>query len=276
LPDPDIWLDAATRGTVLHDVYAEYYRILRDRGWKPDLERDGRQLSELLEVQLDRVREVLPAPSSAVERAEISALERDLEYFLKLELKSPERNPIALEVPFGLREESAEPLGRSQPVVLDLGPELQLPLRGRIDRIDRVPGGYAIVDYKTGRQLFVGRGATYDRGRLLQHALYAVAAEQLLDGPVIQSSYYFPTTGAAKSWMHFEYPDKTRLARVLSGVLEPLRTGAFVHTHKTDGDCRFCDFRAACGSHRDEYTKAKLENLANHLLAPRRELLEES
>ncbi len=278
LPDPDSWLDPATRGTVLHEVYAAYHRELRVRNWRPDPERDGRQLQILLKQQLDKVRESLPPLSEAVEKSETSSLKKELEHFLQLELKSPERRAVALEVPFGMGEDELERLAHPEPVKLELSDGSQLPLRGRIDRIDQIDQSYAVIDYKTGRKLYTGtRNATYDRGRLLQHAVYALVAEKILQAPgqVTRSSYYFTTRAAARTWTHYDYPNLPVLQRVLDAVLEPLKTGAFIHSHQQESDCKFCDFRAACEAHLDGPTKAKLDHLGNAVLGSRRALLEE-
>ena len=278
LPEPDVWLDAATRGTLLHEVYAAYHRALRSRSWKPDLERDRQQLLNLLQAQLDKLRALLPPPSGALEKAEIVSLKRDLDHFLRLEVEQSQRTPIGFEVPFGMGPDPLEPLAHPDPVVLDLGGGKKLPLRGRIDRIDQLEQGLGVVDYKTGRGLYTsGRNAVFDRGRLLQHALYALVVEQMHPAPVQvrQSSYYFPTTVAARPWIHYAYPDRDRFFRVLRLVLEPLASGAFAHTHETSKDCAFCDFKAACESHRDENLRAKLDNPNNHALESRRLLLEE-
>jgi hypothetical protein len=278
LPDPDSWLDPATRGTVLHEVYAAYHRELRARNWRPDPERDGRQLQSLLKQQLDKVRESLPPLSEAIEKSETASLKKDLEHFLQLELQSPERRPVALEIPFGMGVDELEPLAHPEPVKLELSDGSLLPLRGRIDRIDQIGESYAVIDYKTGRKLYTGsRNATYDRGRLLQHAVYALVAEKILQAPgqVIRSSYYFTTRAAARNWTDHGYPNLPDLQRVLEAVLEPLKTGAFIHSHQQEGDCKFCDFRAACEAHLDWPVKAKLEHLGNVLLESRRALLEE-
>ncbi len=278
LPEPDSWLDAATRGSLLHEIYATYHRGLLARGWRPDLERDGQQLKALLEQQLEVVRAVLPPPSAALEKAERQSLRSDLLHFLQLEIDNPERRPVGLEVPFGMGPDPLEPLAHPEPVVLQMGDGQKLALRGRIDRIDQIGDDYAVVDYKTGRRLYTGkRQAVFDRGRLLQHALYALVVEQMLAAPgrVRMTSYYFPTRSAARPWNHYDYPDKENFFRVLNEVLEPLKTGAFAHTHETAQDCAFCHYRAACEAHQDANQKAKLENPANTTLASRRRLLEE-
>ena len=270
LPEADAWLDSATRGTVLHEVYAAFHRHLRSRNWTPVAQRDRPHLLKLLDEQLELVRKSLPAPTVALEKAERAALKKELDHFLRLESQSS-RRPIGLEVPFGMGPDAHESLAHPEPVWIELG-NSRLPLRGRIDRIDQLGDGYAVVDYKTGRELYTGkRNAIYDRGRLLQHAIYSLVVEKMLQAPgrVTQSSYYFPTTAAARPWSHFGYPDRADFQRVIELVLEPLKTGVFVHTHERDKDCRFCDYQAACEAHHPQLKP-------DGLLDSRRRLLEET
>ena len=261
LPDPDRWLDPATRGHVLHEVYAGYARRLRAG--------EGADLLGLLEESL---RELIPAPSAAVEAAERESLARDLAHFLRLEQLRGDRTPVGVEVPFGLGEDAAEPLARARPVIIDLGEGMVFSLQGRIDRIDRIPDGYSVVDYKTGSYLELGRDGVYSRGRLLQHALYALAAEQLVDAKVTESGYYFTSARSPRDWVRFPSPDRAQLRRVLELVMDPLASGVFAHAHEREKDCRFCEFQAACAAHRDEHMRSKLDH---PLLARRRRLLEE-
>ncbi|MBI3929092.1 MAG: PD-(D/E)XK nuclease family protein [Armatimonadetes bacterium] len=195
---------------------------------------------------------------------------------MRLEQAAKDRQPVGFEVGFGLEDLHGEPLARPDPVTIDLGEGMRFSLRGRIDRIDRVGSAVEVVDYKTGRGLTDRRGAVYDRGRLLQHALYALVAEQLAGEPgaVRASSYYFPTVEAQRDWLPFHFPDRERLRSVLDDVLDPLATGAFVHAHEPDRDCLYCDFKAACRAHAETGAAAKLKNESNALLESRRRLLE--
>jgi RecB family exonuclease len=274
LPDADQWLDARTRGSILHEVYASYYRELRGKGWAPVFERDRRRLREHLSVEIEKVKRQLPVPSAVVEKRETLTLRNDLENFLRLEESNSDRTPVGFEVGFGMSERFHEPLARCEPVTLDFG-DWRLPLRGRIDRLDRLRDGYEVVDYKTGRKLSAPRSAVFDRGRLLQYAVYALVAENLLGvEQIMKSSYYFPTTGAERTWRRYDPPAREEVKQVLEEVLDPLDTGAFVHTHRSHEDCRYCDFRRACGAHTDANIKAKLENQDNGVLESRRRLLE--
>lgn len=269
-PDYDRWLKATERGTALHETFAAYYRELRAAGARP-APGDLGKLNSLLEGELDKLRQVLPPPSPTVEGREREQLHRDLANFLKLELAAA-REVVACEVGFGMPDTFDEPLARRDPVVIDLGDDLRFPLHGRIDRIDRVDGGYEVIDYKTGYQLTGERNPRYCQGQILQHALYALVAETLLDGPVCASSYYFPATHAKKVRVPFTYPDKVELSEVLRLVLEPLQTGAFAHTVQSSKHCGHCDFRAACIAQNDKLMLTKYEQPENSLLGCRSRL----
>jgi ATP-dependent helicase/nuclease subunit B len=272
-PNPDRWLTAAERGTALHETFAAYYRHLRKASSRPSAA-DFETLVALLEVELERVRKVLPAPSLAVERAEREQLHRDLRLFLKLELDDP-REVVGCEVGFGMPDTDDEPLATVDPVLISLADDVRFLLRGRMDRIDKVQDGYEVIDYKTGRQLTDADRPHYHQGQLLQHALYALVAEALLareGGTVRASSYYFPVVRARKNRVRFSYPDKAVLAEVLRLVLEPLRTGAFAHTNATGKDCTYCDFRAACVAQDDQRMAAKQDDATNIMLDCRKRL----
>ncbi len=264
-PDPDRWLDEAARGTLLHDLFATYHRELRRRRWRPDKERDTPRLKQLLEEALEAFRRDYPPPSRAIEKSETRLLRRDLECFLRLELSHPERTPIGCEVAFGQDELEGEPLARAEPVTV-----LDMPLRGRIDRIDRIDDqSVEVVDYKTGRRLKTVRGAVFQGGRLMQHALYALVTEELTGERVRGLSYCFPTARAERPWVFFPSPDPARLKALLQDVLEPLETGAFLHTESRKNDCVYCNLKNACRANSDEAARSKLE-AGNPLLDFRR------
>lgn len=254
LPDADVWLDPLARGLLLHDVFATYYR----ERCAPE------EMVSVLHRHLAELKSTFPPPSPVHEAEEVAELERDVAHFLKLENAAGARQPVSLEMPFGA----------SEPVWFELDDGSSVPLTGRIDRVDQLADGLGVVDYKTGKSLWTASDALYDRGRLLQHGLYAVVAQHLL-GPVVQSSYYFVVPGVARVWWHFSPPDRQHLGRIVRHILEPLATGLFVHTHERSDDCRFCDYRAACVSQPEAGTREKLGCTSNELLASRRNLLAE-
>jgi ATP-dependent helicase/nuclease subunit B len=276
-PNPDVWLDPMTRGSILHDLYATIMREIRDKKETPDPARHGARLRALGEQALAQHRALVPPPSEGVFERQARELQTDLALFLKFEAEDHhQRRPLGFEVAFGGATEGEE-LGRREPVTIDLGGGLRFTLRGRMDRIDRMADGtYEVVDYKTGGAFLPGGlDATFAGGRQLQHALYALAAAELLrerDGQArVVGSYYFPTTRGRRERVR-PASTQAQAAAVLRDLFDLLAAGAFVHSPNEDEDCRFCDFGRACGPRAAERAKAKIDNAENDALEAYRRL----
>jgi DNA helicase-2/ATP-dependent DNA helicase PcrA len=118
-----------------------------------------------------------------------------------------------------------------------LGPHL---LRGRVDRIDELPGGgYELIDYKTS----LPRTAEQLRGDI-QLALYAVAARESWQLEATERTYYYVLDDqrvslgpdeAGASWVADAV--ETAGAGILAQAFEPTPSRAV---------CALCDYRIAC------------------------------
>jgi ATP-dependent helicase/nuclease subunit B len=275
-PDPDAWLDPLTRGSLLHDLYARFGRECRGRGERLH-PRHGVRLRELGDAELQALRNEMPAPSDHVFERERAALLRDLDLLLDLEVRESGRTPVGFEVTFGSRPDDDEPLARAEPVTADLGPGLRLRLRGRIDRIDRLAdGSYEVTDYKTGGYWPADWAGWFAGGRKLQHALYALAAAELLramdpGARVARSGYYFPTVKGRGERVSRPPRPTSALGAVLGDLVALVRAGAFLHT-PSKADCQFCEIGRACGPAPFERAERKLAAPANHVLATYRQL----
>jgi ATP-dependent helicase/nuclease subunit B len=277
-PDPDVWLDPMTRGSIMHALYASIMREIRDRRETPDPARHGARLRELGLAALAAQRALVPPPSDGVYEREERELLHDLTLFLKFEAEDcVRRTPIGFEVGFGGATEG-EALGRREPITIDLGDGLRFKLRGRIDRLDKLADGtYEAVDYKTGSAFLPGGlDATFAGGRQLQHALYALAAVELLRGTdpqaAVVGSYYFPTRRGTRARQVRPASTQAKAADVLRDLFDLLAAGAFVHTPDEDEDCRFCDFSRACGRKAAERAKVKIGQADSAALEPYRKL----
>jgi len=276
-PDPDQWLDPLTRGVALHALYATLLRELRETNEAPDPGRHGPRLRSLGEQKLAGLRALIPPPSESVFEREREEFLRDLDLFLSLEAEASGRAPVGLEVSFGRDDPQGEPLAQAEPVTVDLGGGVRFLLRGRIDRLDRLPDGTVeVVDYKTGRYRPDDWAGTFAGGRVLQHALYALAARQLLQGHypqarVTSSTYYFPTVRGQGQRVPRPQADPGAVAVVVRDLFGLLAGGTFLHT-ANERDCRYCEFHRACG--RDPVARAtrKIENAANAALTAYRGL----
>jgi len=282
--DPDEWLGPAMRGGVLHELYATMMRELRGKKRKADPARDFPWLAARVDEKLAELRKSTPPPSEAVFARERDALMRDLELFLELEQESAKTGitPIAFEVGFAARGEGGgEPMDQADPVTITL-PGLKFPLRGRIDRIDQLADGtYEVVDYKTGSCYRPKFRKVFRNGRLLQHVLYALAAETLLrrhkdpKASVVSGRYSFPAVKGAGQFIRIPRPSRPKTAAALGELLDIAGNGAFMTTTRKgkNGDCTFCEFGALCGGDATvERAKLKLDNTANKALAPFRAL----
>jgi ATP-dependent helicase/nuclease subunit B len=234
--DPDRWLNALERGSLLHTAFEGSLRTAKARGVPANDPRLEEVALQTLEEVSQRFRLSKPAPGEGVLRRELKGLEEDVRSFVRM-VREHGAPWVRLEMRFGSPDRDPLPLPVGEHVV---------PLRGAVDRIDEDLQGLHVVDYKTGvPRSYEPRTGAFHGGRRLQHALYAVAAEALLGIPVAAGEYHFPTRRGENHIVQF---DRLRLAGIeelLERMLDGVAAGAFVPTDDAD-DCRFCDFTAAC------------------------------
>ena len=234
--DPEGWLDALGRGSILHRVYERALTEARneDIGYhEPAFES---LVATILgeEVTL-AVREV-PAPSDAVRARELEALAGDAESFIDMIRQSPPAW-IATERAFGLRGEDPLPFPTPSGDVL---------VRGAIDRIDRLARGLRVVDYKTGGTFsFASKRGIWDGGRRLQHVIYSAVASRLHDARTLAMEYHFPTRKGENQTRAYSADDLIAGPELVARLLDRVAGGHFLPTDDA-GDCRFCNYQAIC------------------------------
>jgi RecB family exonuclease len=159
--------------------------------------------------------------------------------------------------------EDVEPLAQADPVTIDAGGGT-LRLAGRIDRIDQVgPSTYEIVDYKTGGYWAKDWKGVFAGGTRLQHALYGLAARELLQrmdsrARVSGAQYYFSSAKGHQERKCLEAPPAGQLQQVLSDLRDVIASGTFIHAQDQDA-CQFCRHGDACGKNARETAAAKVE-----------------
>lgn len=249
------WLDAPTRGTILHKVFETIYVQLVKNQEKPKLEEHLTTIFEICEEILAREKELNPPPSEIIFELERLELLESCSLFLKAEEEaSIDGEPLYFEFSFGM--------GNSEPAKIEVSESDYMMLRGKIDRIDRLQDGtYQIIDYKTGSTYGFFERNYFNGGRKLQHTLYALAFEKLFsprNWEVSLSIYSFPTLkGGGERVDRKQTPHyRESFLQIINRLCDMLQAGHFPYTDSED-DCRFCEFHAICSRH--TYNKEQLE-----------------
>ena len=264
--DKDVWLDPLTRGSELHDIYAALLRRTRDANRRPN-KADGVWLRELAQHRLAALNEEMPAATAEILERESKEFLADVELFFDAESATSKSTPIGFEVSFGrpLDDDEAEPLARAEPVEVDLGQGITFRIAGRIDRIDQLgDSSFEVLDYKTGGFWRDSWKGTFDGGRRLQHALYGLAAVEMLKtrvkNPKVEGGvYYFSSRKGRQERVRIKAPTRAVIAQVLGDLRDLIIKGQFVRTPDQD-NCRYCDYAAACGGNVNKQADAKLQD----------------
>lgn len=257
--DAGRWLEPAVRGLLLHQLFCDFLQRLAAEGRRPDPAADRSLLIQLADRGIDEYRRLVQPPGDMVFSREVSDIHRCCEVFLAAEAAYSEGDPVLFEVPFGRGQEEVSRAGAGLPgpvaVQLDSGFFL---LQGVIDRIDRAPDGtYQVWDYKTGSLYGYEEHQHLCGGRQVQHALYALAAEQILAhlypgiAPRVQvASYYFPTVKGEGRRVKRQQENREALAGALGCLFDLLADGVFIAADHRE-KCGFCDYPEVCGGATD-------------------------
>ncbi|MBN1274227.1 MAG: PD-(D/E)XK nuclease family protein [Candidatus Aminicenantes bacterium] len=302
--DPARWLDALQRGTLIHEALYLFMSKLKEREESADPDRHRALIQEIGEQCIAVASENIPPPSEAVFDKEKAELKEVFDIFLTAEAKREERvEPYMFEVRFGGKamraedeeeaeevedaERAAEKKGdEEEAVLLPVSPEYRVRLSGRIDRIDRLEGGrFRVVDYKSGSYSRYEYLLRLGEGKILQHALYAMAADEILrrkglgreeersdvggekdikrekgkaEALVTTAGYYFPSRRGEGREILVKDLDREELYEVLGMLLAMVRTGCFIPS--PNADCAYCDYRPICGEAVDRAKEKRKEN----------------
>ena len=250
--DPTRWLDPLSFGALLHSLFHKFMQTLKARGERPDRDRHGTLIRELLEREIEAKKETHPVEHEAAYRADVKRLSQAAQVFLSVESDQKNADPIGFEVSFGFGESGG--LNSEPPVTLKLAEDVALRIRGRIDRVDRVEDNLVIWDYKTGSMAQYDERDLLKRGTHLQWALYAYALNSILrqqnePSRVQLSGYVFPGDREHGRRLSETPPAPETLANVLRPLLELVENGGFFHIQKSQ-ECDYCIYNRVCSKER--------------------------
>ena len=272
-PAEDDTIDAATKGTLVHDVLERFLR-----GALPAEGEPGRDPDEPWNLaELARAHDLLEEAAAELEasgatghpllwQAQKARLRRQLTRILTLDsaLRASRRaRPVAVEDPFGRQNQA--------PLTLHLDRSGEVTLAGYIDRVDRTDDGVLVVtDYKTGKGSGYDRipqlggkvlddADLVDRGRKLQLVMYALAARQRHGTPdtPVESYYWFVEQGGLHRGAAIGTDAERRLLDVLDVTVDGIRSGVFPAHPGDEGyfgweSCGFCPYHRVCPAARGE------------------------
>ena len=253
-------IDPLTRGALFHEVQYETLTALRaDRALPvtaPTLERAQAALETHLERVAAEYRERLWPAIERVWQDGIDSIRADLREWLRRMAEEPARwRPERFELAFGLKDRAhADPASVAEPIDLGVG----LKLRGSIDLIERGPDGEVrVTDYKTGR-VRAARDLLIGGGRVLQPALYALAAERILGEPVGAGRLYYCTAAGGYEERVVAMDQAARgAAAEFAGIVGRAIEAGFMPAAPDRGECDYCDYRRVCGPYEEERVRFK-------------------
>ncbi|MGQ7890685.1 PD-(D/E)XK nuclease family protein [Paenibacillus sp. WC2504] len=239
------WLEPMDRGNLLHRIFYEYLKQITSDGSLP-ANHDRTIMQAITEKQLADFEQLVPAPSQLILQKESDEIRQDVEWFYNEELTKTTR-PLYFEQDLTIDGE---------PMTLKLTDGSSLTLKGFIDRIDQIgPNAYRIIDYKTGSPGKYRDNAYFAGGTQLQHALYALAAEQWLkdtgrdkDAQVTESAYYFPTARGVGREVVRAQDKREVLTGLVRSLLTSMEQGVYIPTEDARR-CRYCDYATVCVNH---------------------------
>lgn len=250
--DPTRWLDPLSYGALLHSLFHKFMQTLKARGERPDRERHGTLIQELLQKEIEAKKETHPVEHEAAYRADVKRLSHAAQVFLAVESDQKNADPIGFEISFGFGESGG--LNCETPVKLELAEDVNFRIRGRIDRVDRIEDNFVIWDYKTGSMAQYDEQDLLKRGTHLQWALYAYALNSILrqqqePARVQLSGYVFPGDREHGRRLSDTPPTPEALANVLRPLFELVANGGFFHIQKSQ-ECDYCIYNRVCSKER--------------------------
>jgi DNA helicase-2/ATP-dependent DNA helicase PcrA len=135
------------------------------------------------------------------------------------------------------QSEESEPIWFEKSFAFKVGPHL---LRGRVDRVDRLPGGeYELIDYKTGRPKTEAQLAED-----VQLSLYAVGASEAWRLDASRQAYYYLLDDEKVALAHGD-GDREWILEVTNEVADGILSQGFEPT-PSFAACSLCDYRLVC------------------------------
>jgi ATP-dependent helicase/nuclease subunit B len=273
-PEPLQRMDPLTKGSLFHQVQAEFFRALQAEGLvirSSDLAR----VFEVLEQTLTRIAadyyELLAPAIDRVWHDEIAAIRTDLRVWVDRLARGTDWEPFRFEFAFGLPGQPGhDPASLRDPVTIDG----RFVLRGSVDLIERrrtESGGTVlrVTDHKTSRNRSQ-RNSIVGGGAQLQPVIYSLAVEQATGISVEEARFSYCTTAGGFTEHPVPITERTRRmgVEVLEIVDRAVELG-MLPPAPAERACTWCDFLPVCGPDQARRASRKSQKDIADLLALR-------
>ena len=258
-PEPLERMDPLTKGSLFHEVLAEFFRALQQRKM-PIATKSTDTVLEILDATLTRVAadyaERLAPAVDRVWQDEIASIRTDLHIWLRELAANTGWEPWLFEFAFGLPDlPGRDPNSRRDPVTIDG----RFILRGAIDLIERKPGRniLRVTDYKTSKNRSE-RGAIIGHGQQLQPVIYSLAVEAATGFSVESARFSYCTTAGGFSEHNVPINDRTRAIGIEAlEIIDRAVELGMLPPAPAEKACSFCDFLAVCGPNQERRARRK-------------------
>ena len=267
-PEPLERMDPLTKGSLFHEVLAEFFRALQQR--KMTITTTPMEdVLEVLDATLTRIAanyaELLAPAVDRVWQDEIASIRTDLHIWARDLAGSTGWEPWLFEFGFGLPDlPGRDPNSRREPLTIDG----RFILRGAIDLVERKPGTniLRVTDHKTSKNRSE-RGSIIGHGQQLQPVIYSLAVEAATGCTVETARFSYCTTAGGFSEHNVPINEHTRgmgiealeiIDRAVElGVLPPA---------PAERACAFCNFLPVCGPNQERRARRKAREQIADLL----------
>ena len=270
-PEPLQRMDPLTKGSLFHEVLAEFFRALQQRQMAMATTPIDAVL-EVLNATLTRVAanyaELLAPAVDRVWQDEIASIRTDLHIWARDLAKSAGWEPWLFEFAFGLPDAPGrDPNSRREPVMIDG----RFILRGAIDLVERKPGTniLRVTDHKTSKNRSE-RGSIIGQGKQLQPVIYSLAVEAATGSTVESARFSYCTTAGGFTEHNVAINERTRRMGIEAlEIIDRAVELGMLPPAPAEKACGFCDFLPVCGPNQERRARRKAAEQIADLLALR-------
>jgi RecB family exonuclease len=271
-PEPLQRMDPLTKGSLFHQVQAEFFRALQKA--KRSISAAQRdQVLKTLDDTLTRIAaEYYERLAPAIDRVwhdEIASMRTDLRVWVDQLATNADWEPWLFEFAFGLPGRSGhDPASRPDPVTVNG----RFIVRGSVDLVEHKPGTkiLRVTDHKTGKNRSP-KGGIIGGGAQLQPVIYSLAVEEVTGCTVESGRFSYCTT--AGGFTDHSVPINEGTRRMGIEVLEIIDRAVelgMLPPAPAEKACGMCDFLPVCGPDQERRANSKSPKQISDLLELRK------